>query len=214
MFSGTQWAGTRVWRAAIVALQYVLAQKHLQKKDIINNDNSSTHFWTEKSSILELGCGLGVPGMIMHALTKCHVVLTDKDTLIEQLRSNLDANFGRDSLDQRIIQAHTLDWSTEGVDELLETTGFVQGFDVVLNCDCIFEPLYGDSWKKLVECQEALLRVNPRTYVLTSVERRRFDGIEKYLQALQSSSVVKRVEQLHPDFDAPHEVELYRLYGI
>jgi len=53
MFHGTQWAGTRVWRAAVVALQY------LQQSSSVTGINIS-----EDSTVLELGCGLGVPGTL------------------------------------------------------------------------------------------------------------------------------------------------------
>jgi predicted nicotinamide N-methyase len=158
---------------------------------------------------LELGCGLGVPGILLHKLFDCNVVLTDMDVLVEQLRQNL-VNNGLTS--DTKIQAQPLDWSVKGLEELFRATQ-MQKFDVVLNCDCIYEPLYGDSWKMLLKVQEELLKANPATYMLTSVERRKFDCIELYLQGLEDSSVVSRVEKIVVDFDAPPEVELYRLYG-
>jgi hypothetical protein len=152
---------------------------------------------------------LGVPGMVLHAVTGCHAVLSDKESLIEQLRSNIQSNF--DKSDKR-VQALSLDWSADGVRKLLQTVQ-LDSFDVVLNCDCIYEPLYGDSWKCLLACQEELLRRNPDCYMLTAVERRRVDGVERYLQAAEESPVVSRVERLDAPFAHPPEVELYRLVG-
>jgi len=206
LFHGTQWAGTRIWQAAVVALQYLLQQR-------------TSIPITEQQTVLELGCGIGVPGIILNALTNCHVILSDRDSLMEQLQHNLQTvtptlTRNDHNTDTMRIQAHELDWSRQGVQQLLQTTSFANGFDVVLNCDCIFEPLYGESWKKLVECQEALLQINPSTYMLTSVERRRFDGIENYLAAIEASNIVKRVQQIPLDpLVYPEEVELYRLYG-
>lgn len=202
MFHGTQWAGTRVWRASIVALQYLEEQNN-------NSSSSDTKIVHPESTVLELGCGLGVPGILLHKLFDCNVVLTDMDVLVEQLRQNL-VNNGLTN-DQK-IQAQPLDWSVKGLEELFQATQ-LQKFDIVLNCDCIYEPLYGDSWKMLLKVQEALLNANPETYMLTSVERRKFDCIELYLQGLEDSSVVSRIEKISVDFDAPPEVELYRLYG-
>lgn len=193
MFSGTQWAGTRVWRAAVVALQYLQKSSHIQSD----------------STVLELGCGLGVPGILLHKLFDCSVVLTDMDMLVSQLRENLASN----GLTNDRLQAQPLDWSVKGLEELFEASK-IKKFDIVLNCDCIFEPLYGDSWKMLLKVQEALLKANPETYMLTSCERRNFDGIDLYLQGLEDSSVVSKVEKLSPDFEYPHEVELYRIYGV
>jgi hypothetical protein len=193
MFHGTQWAGTRVWRAAIVAIQY-LEQQQLQL-------NSET-------KLLELGCGLGVPGMVLHGMYGCHTVLTDKSDLIPQLRTNLANNFPNDPT----IEAHALDWSASGVAEFFETHNYPH-FDVVLNCDCIYEPLYGESWKHLLTCQNELLRRNPATLIYTSCERRRGDGIEDYLAAAAHASEIARIEKVVIPFEHPPEVEIYRFYG-
>lgn len=233
LFDGTQWAGTRVWPAAIVATQYLLSLPH----HTLHNNHKT---------LLELGCGLGVPGMIWHAATLgSTVILTDKDELVPQLRANLDTNFSTitNNCGGRIA-ALSLDWSVAGIQELLrncaaagsdcrstcdgtKTTDASDGevrlpqpqllsFDIVLNCDCIFEPLYGESWKQLLACQQELLRLNPHTFMLTSVERRHADGIDRYLEAAarqnNNSNSIDRVERLHVPH-APRQVELYRLYG-
>jgi hypothetical protein len=49
--------------------------------------------------------------------------------------------------------------------------------------------------------------------MITSVERRRGDGLAKYLAALETSPSVQRVVQLQLDFKHAPEVELYRVYG-
>ena len=46
LFNGVQWAGTRIWKAAVLALEYLLEQ-----------------YPNDPKSMLELGCGLGLPGM-------------------------------------------------------------------------------------------------------------------------------------------------------
>lgn len=201
-FHGTQWAGTRVWRAAVVALEYLLADEAELR---VGSDHA----------VIELGCGLGVPGMVLHALRKCTVVLTDMGDLIPTVQENLNKAFpGLDSDTERLVAPHTilareLDWSAKGVNKLIEETGLTS-IDVVLCCDCIFEPLYGDSWKQLLQCQVSLMRANPRAYVLTSVERRNFDGISDYLRALTYVGVA--IKPICPtSFAYPPQVELYRL---
>lgn len=239
LFNGTQWAGTRIWRASIVALEYLLhisstssESQQLDVSDLNVNGNSNIRcgmHLDENKTILELGCGLGVPGMILHAMRGCNVVLTDMDDLVEQIRKNLKQNFHCSRVyEQQIcedcfdvnnhesnsIQALALDWSSHGVRELLFQSNFKDGFDVVLNCDCIFEPLYGASWKYLLQCQEELLRVRPTAVVITSVERRRLDGIEKYLDAASQSPVISRVEKIDISFDHPVEIEMYQFHGL
>jgi predicted nicotinamide N-methyase len=204
IFDGTQWAGTRLWRAAIVAIRYLE----------LNRDHLLFHKSGEGKTILELGCGLGVPGMILHAQTGCPTVVTDKDDLLEQLENNIQSNFENKGAN---IYARSLDWTAGGggVDALLQSLPMIDQFDVVLNCDCIYEPLYGQSWKALLACQEQLLRLNPDTVMITSCERRRADGVDLYLEAAKASPVIREVEKLCTNglLDCTDEIELYRLYG-
>jgi predicted nicotinamide N-methyase len=208
IFDGTQWAGTRLWRAAIVAIRYLE-----QNKDHLLFHHTSSG---EAKTILELGCGLGVPGMILHAQTGCPTVVTDKSDLLVQLETNIQSNF--ENIEGAKIYARSLDWTAGGgVDALLQSLPEIDQFDVVLNCDCIYEPLYGQSWKALLACQEELFRLNPDTIMITSCERRRADGVDLYLAAAKASPVIRAVEQLvgttHGLLDCPEEIELYRLYG-
>mmetsp|Transcript_13099 Transcript_13099/g.17146 ORF Transcript_13099/g.17146 Transcript_13099/m.17146 type:complete len:320 (-) Transcript_13099:1491-2450(-) len=221
MFHGTQWAGTVVWRAAVVALQYLLLFQ--QAKD--NNDDDGNGERNQQvasmippigldTQVLELGCGLGIPGMLLHEITNCSVVLTDMDSLVDQLRVNLEKNFPAKNEDAPKIQAHALDWSVNGVEKLLEACGRVdQGFDIVLNCDCVYEPLYGrEAWQSLIACQRALLQANPNAILITSLERRNADGVGYYLDALHG--IAENVEKIIVPFPHATEVEVYVAYGV
>ena len=86
-------------------------------------------------------------------------------------------------------------------------------FDVVLNCDCVYEPLYGLSWKFLAETIDELMKLNPKTVMLTSLERRKADGVDKFLDALNKSSHISRVDRITFESEYP-EVQLYRIYGV
>jgi Lysine methyltransferase len=263
MFHGTQWAGTRLWRASIVATKYILELYRL----------SNVFNWNKNTIVIELGCGLGVPGMIIHNKINCYTILTDKGDLIEQIQNNLYTNFptttsttvpssttttninDTSTTTSSTIQVQSLDWSIEGISELKQTINKIQqrillsssstsstttptivqqqqqqqqqqptSSIVILCCDCIYEPLYGTSWKQLLLCQNELLRIYPTAYVLTSVERRKFDGIDQYLSlatnTMSSSSVapnndaITKVERItNIPFDYPSEIEMYRFYG-
>ncbi len=183
LFDGARWAGTRLWRAAIRSIQYLAG--HLPDTYVhpsirlpklmsatpndvsraINADNNNYNNKHGVISVLELGCGLGVPGMIFHLLG-CNVVLTDQEDILSQLRKNVKRNFPSSSssrstlsedqttrLDNEqtsttttatTIQALPLSWSRKDVHSLLKAVGrYDIGFDIVVNCDCVFEPLYG-----------------------------------------------------------------------
>ena len=189
LFAGAQWAGTRVWHAAIASIHYITKHAPLSKS----------------SRLLELGCGLGVPGMILHQLYGCHVCLTDQESILSQLERNLQHNFPTSCT---TIRAQPLSWSKQDVSDLLKQ----EDYDVVLNCDCVYEPLYGDSWKLLVECMDELLRRNPRTLMLTSVERRTADGVDKFIKKLRESPHVSNVDLVWSDAD--YRIEIYSARGV
>ena len=68
------------------------------------------------------------------------------------------------------MRAVSFPWSRAGA-EILKND-FCDGgcFDVIVCCDCVYVPLYGDSWKALLEAIDAL--AGPATDVLISLERR------------------------------------------
>ena len=171
----------------------------------------------------------------LHARLGWKVVLTDKDPLPQQMARNAQTNFPQ-TYGTR-IQAHELDWSREGVQHLVATvqsssfwttreeqedtpnnshsnTKTGGGFDFVINCDCVYEPLYGLSWKLLVETMDELLRINPKTVVLTCLERRKADGVDQFLKALETSHHVSQVERIRYDSEFGEEVQLYRIHGL
>jgi len=205
LFDGAGWAGTRVWAAAIWGIRYII--------DTYGHENMS---------LCELGCGLGVPGMVWHQLGK-DSVLTDQESIMTQMVENTRSNFSEsfaetangeeeDTEKLRKIYAKPLSWSREGFHTLLESTGFHNGFDIVLNCDCVYEPLYGKSWELLVEVIDECLKVNPNCIVITSVERRTADGIDLFQERMKESEHVGSVEKIMEDKE--RDLELYITRGI
>lgn len=174
LFAGAQWAGTRVWHAAIAAIEYLTQDNTL---------SSETRF-------LELGCGLGVPGLVLHSLYDSHVCLTDQESIMSQLQHNLQTNFPSSSK----LTCRALSWSRAGIQDLLAEQQ--SPYDIVLNCDCIYEPLYGKSWELLVDVLDELLCRNPNTIVITSVERRNADGIDLFVERLKQSPHVASMERV------------------
>jgi hypothetical protein len=229
IFDGAGWAGTRVWSAAIWGIQYLI-------EEFIQNDDKNN----EKKKIMslcELGCGLGVPGMIWHQLGG-DVVLSDQERIMSQLRQNGISNFkdtyvsstctstcasssntNANSIENaatKTIHIEPLDWSREGYQKLLQTTGYnnknVNGFDILLNCDCVYEPLYGKSWEYLVEVIDECLKCNPNCIVVTSVERRAADGIDDFVERMKGCDYVSHVEKVMED--KARKLELYITTGI
>ena len=216
LFDGATWAGTRLWAAAIRGVQYLSGQ--LPVYHCSSNENTFIEInRTTPTSVLELGCGLGVPGMILHLLG-CHVVLTDQPDILSQLEKNVAFNFGHvddnnDGRKKSRIQAMPLSWSRDNTNQLLIELGReTTGFDIVINCDCVFEPLYGQSWHLLNETIDELLRVNPSCLVLSSMERRgAADGIDKFLDEMQTLNHVASVEKVWAE--EARNIEIYVTRG-
>lgn len=238
IFAGAQWAGTRVWHAAIAMVHYLTQEQQSLSSlsgDGMTTTTSSSTIVSPNSTLLELGCGLGVPGMLCHALYGCETYLTDQECILSQLIHNVKQNFDSspDPTDPTTMTAadtttlttpatttpsttvHTksgtihavpLTWSKD--DPLLHEIDF----SIVLNCDCIYEPLYGESWKSLVTVLETILERNPMAIVLTSVERRRADGVDKFLHCMETSSVVSKVVRVWNDDE--FNIEIYQTHGI
>jgi hypothetical protein len=201
LFAGAQWAGTRVWHAAIAMVDYLVREHEAQLQD-------------GDTKLLELGCGLGVPGMLCHALYNTETYLTDQEEIMSQLETNVEDNFFADHAparnEPRRLHAKALNWSREA---LLEDPEFLsKGSFIVMNCDCVYEPLYGESWKLLADVLETVLELNPNTLVLTSVERRNADGVEKFLAKMLASPHIASVEKVW--FDEEYKIEIYRARGV
>lgn len=212
LFDGSRWAGTRLWAAAVRAVQYING-----RLPGTNNRLQTTEKYGRAISLLELGCGLGVPGMIFHLLG-CNVVLTDQIEILSQLEKNVLDNFPnateekKDEIKQSII-AKALSWSRTDVNSLLDDLGKSDtGFDIVVNCDCVYEPLYGKSWHLLNETIDELLKVNPQTLVVSSMERRAADGIDLFIEEMKNMEHVGSVEKVYTDDE--RRIEIYITRGI
>ena len=150
--------------------------------------------------------------MVYHLLGG-NVVLTDQANILSQLEKNVRQNFPLQQ-DDHTIQAMPLSWSKDGISELLEKLNRSDvGFDVVLNCDCVFEPLYGKSWILLNETINKLLRVNPLCVVVTSVERRQGDEIDSFLEQMKGMEYVKDVEKVWEEEKDKH-IQIYVTRGV
>jgi hypothetical protein len=240
LFDGTQWAGTRVWKAAILGLEYLLRERQKQRQN--SNGGAACN---PAGSLLELGCGLGVPGMVWKQILSMEqaqqqesnscgssprpprVVLTDRDSLVPQLKENIAVNFR----DDPSIEAMSLDWSREGIVSLLqhekdtqhgppanaiETTTAAPVFDICLNCDCVYEPLYGRlAWESLADVLSEVALASPDTLLVTALERRNGDNVEGFLERLEASGRVKTpIERVvRHDQDPHHVIEIYVTKG-
>ncbi|OQS07676.1 hypothetical protein THRCLA_00335 [Thraustotheca clavata] len=167
LFCGAAWAGTLVWEAAVALSNYVLNEVDLKPL-----------------RVLELGAGLGVPGMVAGLLGAKRVVITEQPELVPLIRTNIRRNIA--SLSS--VEAKILSWGREATTSFCDEMGL---FDLVLSCDCVYEPLYGESWRDLAQTMDVLCQHNPNCKILASVERRHADGINKFLSYIATDTTLK-----------------------
>mmetsp|Transcript_407 Transcript_407/g.493 ORF Transcript_407/g.493 Transcript_407/m.493 type:complete len:263 (+) Transcript_407:685-1473(+) len=155
VFSGACWAGTVVWPASLLLCEHIRSDK----------------VQVTAKSVIELGSGIGVPGMTAKFLGAERVLLTEQDPLPGLLQKNVDHVFRETYPEVGQPEVLELDW-LELNDEMK--------FDIILVSDCVYQELYGDSWKALADCIKKL-SIPGRTKTYNSMERRNKDGIDEFL---------------------------------
>eukprot|EP00611_Tribonema_gayanum_P006215 TRINITY_DN1550_c0_g1_i1.p1 TRINITY_DN1550_c0_g1~~TRINITY_DN1550_c0_g1_i1.p1 ORF type:complete len:181 (+),score=49.84 TRINITY_DN1550_c0_g1_i1:205-747(+) len=170
--------------------------------------------------------------MVAHLLG-ASAVLTEQAELLGLLRRNLAANFGAahaspsqasaavDTQDtahsgdwsgarQRtapFIRAAQLDWASDDPQALLRDHFEGAHPDFILSADCVYEPLYGESWRALVTALRGLC--GPQTCALVCVERRTADGIDGFLDAARGAGL--EVTLPHASGASGVPIELYEM---
>lgn len=140
-----------------------------------------------------------------------HVVLTEQDELLRLMDVNLAANAqALEHEDGGSIAARPLSWGVRQTQKYLEDHADEQ-VDVVLSCDCIYEPLYGESWRDLALTMEILCQRNPATVVLMGVERRNQDGIDKFLAFVDANTTLEWTLHQRAMGTTNNRLELYYL---
>ena len=190
MFSGGAWAGSVIWSAALLLCDWLAAEPASL---------------VEGKVVVELGAGIGVPGMTAAAFGARKVLLTDQSPLADGLGRNVAANTDVLGGEGTVLCAE-LDWA-----EPQMPAGFEDGVDLILVSDCVYEGLYGrDAWVQLAHVLSTLC-VAGRTVVLNSLERRNVDGVDEFL-ALCAELGVEH-ELVKKCTGTEHEdLELYRMF--
>jgi len=184
LFDGSVWAGTRVWEAALALIDQVI-ESHREEL-------------AAGARVVELGCGLGLPGMVCAALG-ARVVLTEVPEVLGLLEQNVALNFNNDSgCSDGSGSAHVaaLRWDVQTARTLAALEG--TDFDFILCCDCVCQGLYGESWHDLADCIEVLC--GPRTRSIISLQRRGpDDGVDLFLAYLGLSLTTELVSSQEVD---------------
>jgi Lysine methyltransferase len=105
------------------------------------------------------------------------------------------------------IQAVQLDWERDAASSFLQQHLNGRYPDFILSADCVYVPLYGDSWRALITVLTGLS--GPHTTVLVSAERRTADGIDEFLAAAAAAGLT--VQCVYESTAAGMPIELYAM---
>jgi hypothetical protein len=117
------------------------------------------------------------------ALMGAEVALTEQPELMRTISHNIATNFpasrrqGPGGHPVGAIRALPLFWSEANTRAFREESGW-DAADVMVCCDCIYEPFWGDSYKALL--QTVVMMSHAKSVALISVERRNGDGVDKF----------------------------------
>lgn len=186
---------TRVWPSALLLAEVLASRERKYAGELAAG-----------ARVIELGCGLGMTGMVCATLG-ARAVLSDLPHTMKLLEKNITANFGGENAFGTGGSAcsATLDWSFELAKKFAVQEG---GFDFVIFSDCICQGVYGDSWIALADCLDALC--GPTTTVLMSQENRvassDVDGSGPFLNRIRGFLHVERLLETERD---GHPLEVY-----
>mmetsp|Transcript_110671 Transcript_110671/g.219980 ORF Transcript_110671/g.219980 Transcript_110671/m.219980 type:complete len:389 (-) Transcript_110671:33-1199(-) len=150
-----------------------------------------------RATAIELGCGLGLPSAVALLAGAKSALLTDSGCDVEAaVQGVLQTVFSSWHREGR-LRFMSFEWGAPQTRELLKSMA-ASGLprpDLILCCDCVYEPFFGDSsWQLLADTIAVLLkeqeidspgsRVTP--VALLSVEHRieGIDGVDSFLAAL------------------------------
>ena len=140
-------------------------------------------------SVLELGAGLGLCGMVAALCGASKSVITERKPELEYLQASALRN--QAALSGRGVVVHELDWSNgETVARLERAHGQV---DVVLAADCISTDVYGaESRDALLRCLKRLVKGNAEVLLCSS--KREGDGLERFVSRVEEMEAFRAIE--------------------
>jgi len=148
--------------------------------------------FAEGSNLLELGCGMGIPGLVSAAVG-ANVVMADRidpfeshHNPLEVLQENICLNFMGPSnrppgIGTGRVGAIDFTWGEDAARELVAVHGY---FDFVICADCVYQPVLGKSWVELALCLDILC--GPTTTCYVSLQRRPEDAVEAFVDLLKN----------------------------
>lgn len=165
----------RLWEAAIVLSEFVVGQR-----------------FPAGTSVLELGAGLGAPGLIA-AACGCDVTLSDYEELILDFERVSAAASGLDNVEFAI-----LDWLNPPE---------MKQYDVILGAEILFRD---EFFQPLLNIVDKSLKPGGTVFLAHDVRRK---SLQPFLQMAEKDYVISAQKRKLKSLDGDKEVLLTRLVG-
>ncbi|XP_078171172.1 putative methyltransferase family protein isoform X2 [Carex rostrata] len=159
---------------------------------LMNNYLSSHAQILSDRSVIELGSGVGITGMLCSRFCR-EVVLTDhNDEVLEIIRKNIDLEASRRNQSLLGLTAEKLEWGNrEHIEQILQK--HPSGFDLVLGADICFQQ---SSIPHLFVTVQQLLQIKGRgcKFILAYVSRAKMMDTMVVNEAVQQGMRINEVE--------------------
>lgn len=155
---------------------------------LLNNYLSENSGILEGQSVIELGSGIGITGILCSRFCR-EVVLTDhSDEVLEIINKNIELQSSSQNQSSAGLTAEKLDWgNNDQISQILHK--YPKGFDIILGADICFQqssvPLLFSTVEKLLLCQGGKCR-----FILAYVSR------AKIMDSMVINEAVKRGMQV------------------
>jgi SAM-dependent methyltransferase len=141
---GSGKTGMAVWNSGLLMTRVVQA---------LATSTSSSSWFSQQESVLELGCGTGLVSIACHRLGIPMVLATDGNPDVlrlagENIRSNKESS---STTEKKYIETKVLQWG------LLNAMDFSEAADLVLGADLTYN---SGTWRVLAESMESVLKPN------------------------------------------------------
>ena len=188
LFSGSIWSAI-VWKDSVnVMCEYL--ESHREE--------------FRNKTIIELGCGLGVPGLVAGITCQAkQVYLTDRAQDLQVLSQSLTQNLPLRSLK---FECLAFDWKDYGDDSF----GKIQA-EVVLAVECISADVYGkESLFHLLQAIKTVAKKETPILLFICSRRRKSDGLDFVLEKIEKCLMENSCIQLVAKSDEDG-IELYKI---
>lgn len=184
-----------VWDAALVLAYFYLSDKSKKVHDF------------ENKTIIELGAGTGILGIIAASLNAKKVIQTDKEECIKLIQINQKLNKEKLGL-KATLEAHTLDWTNEEDYNKFST----ESIDYIIGSDLVWNPSLREP---LFKCLSYLLNSQTSTEAILSFQIRDKEIMKFFELFIKDKYIIEKLPQaLYDDNYQSEDIIIVRIRKV